>query len=65
MGGFQGFPARASRIAVKTSIPLRVALRRRLRAVAAEPHLPQETIRDRHDGQVLYDEMCRWPGAQQ
>ena len=32
---------------------MRVALRRRLRAVAAEPHLPQEPIGDRHHGQVL------------
>jgi hypothetical protein len=30
-----------------------VALRRRLRAVAAEAHVPQETIRNSHDGQVL------------
>ena len=34
---------------------VRVALRRRLRAVAAEPHLPQEAISDRHDGQVLIE----------
>src|ERR1019366_8963073 len=31
----------------------RLRPRRRLRAIPAEPHLPQKRIRDRHDGQVL------------
>ena len=31
----------------------RISLRRRFRAVPAEPNLPQERIRDRHDSQLL------------
>ena len=48
-------PARAGTPAQEQRDRVRIALRRGLRAVTAEPHLPQEPIGDRHDSQVLIE----------
>ena len=48
-------PACAGTPAQEQRDRVRIALRRGLRAVTAEPHLPQEPIGDRHDNQVLIE----------